>query len=423
MNLRPYQTQGLRRIQQALDSGCERALVVSPVGSGKGTMIAALATTYATAGKRVLIIAHRREIVLDLRDRVREQFAHVGILLPGEREDPKAPIQVASTQTLLGRSRLRYDLVLVDEAHHYLADEWRELLGVIGERQCVGFTATPQRRDGRPMGDAFDELIDVVSMSALIREGLIVPCDVLRPESYTGIDLAQDPVTAYVTHAPGSRAFIFTRDVATANRCVRDLREHGISSAVIHAGTTSANRARHVDDLRSGKISVICNAYTMTEGIDVPEVSTIVLARNCTHWGAYVQMTGRALRPCKGKASAKLIDLHGVSLLPGIGMPTQDREHSLAGSKLVAETSRPSYPREREEAREPFVLDLDLVKVSGSTIPALPANDHAEVDARRPDKLSTPVALWAALMRDVKRGVLTLPDAQSAYLAQHGRAS
>lgn len=417
--LRAYQQRGLDSIRAELSAGRKGVLAVAPTGAGKGTMISHLAAETALAGLRALVVAHRREIVLDILERTRELYAWTAAVLPGERPDKNARIQVASTASVLAGDIPKADILIVDEAHHYVADEWGELLRQTGNVPRVGFTATPQRADGRPMGDVFESLVDVVSYSRLLKSGLIVPCDVLRPNSYLGMDIAQDPVDAYLKHAAGSVCFIFSRDVASAQRSVSRLRAQGVPAAVIHANTSTSNRDRHLADLRAGTLRVIANAYTMTEGVDAPNVSTVVLERHCTHWGTYVQTTGRCLRSYPGKSRALLIDLHGVSHLPTHGMPTQDREYSLTGACGLKTAEREPAEREYTEPRDPVVLGVDLVPVVSQHASLPPPEDVVAKPTSRSN--DTPAAFWARLMADVKRRVITMENAMAAYDAQFGK--
>lgn len=421
--LRDYQEKGLAQVAALQSSGTRRVLAVAPTGAGKGWMIAHQAAAAAKAGRKVLVLAHRREIVLDLRKRVADLYHRVGAVLPGETIDVGARVQIASTHTLLASEALPdADELIVDESHHYLADEYRVLLARVGDVPLTGYTATPQRADGRAMGDAFDEIVRVVTYRELLQRGQIVPCDVLRPSVHTGMDLAQDPVDAYMAHAAKRQgAFMFMRDVDTANRSVYGLRSRGVAAAVIHHETSDANRKRHLDDLRSGDLRVIVNAYTMTEGVDAPNVDTVILARNCEHAGAYVQMTGRALRAYHGKSRALLVDLHGVSHLHG--MPTDDRPVSLEGRGISGPRDAPTT---HAHARDPLVLEIEMESVTAPDAMQPTPIDVKRLDIIRPDDMEPvppKMAYWSTLKSAVRRGEISIGEARAAYLAQHGRSA
>ena len=368
MTLRDYQQRGLRKISDALASDATRVLAVAPTGAGKGTMAASLLARTVKQGKRALFLVHRREIVLDVARRVQAELGRdVGVILPGKRRSPDARVQVASVQSLLrvGVDLPKADLIVPDEAHHYAADEWRGVLEAYKRTPMVGFTATPQRADGRAMGDVFEKLVVVVGYAELIAAGHIVGCDVLRPPHRLGIDLAQEPVAAYQRYANGRPALVYVRRVDDAKRIAKHFGQAQIAAAVVHGKTPKAERDETLRKLADGSLTVVVNVYALTEGVDVPRVSAIVLARTCDHASTYVQIVGRALRSHRGKGRALLLDLTGVSHKHGL--PTDDRVYSLEGSGMGEPVERESGGAEREQ-RVPKVLGLELVGVGGDRL-------------------------------------------------------
>lgn len=363
MELRAYQRQGIAEVERRWRHGSRSVLAVAPTGAGKGTMATTLLCEAAQRGKQCLLLVHRREIVRDLRDRVAAAGMRVGAILPGEKRDPGAPIQVASVQSLLGSTVRRYDLVVVDEAHHYAAEEWGAVVARIGAARIVGFTATPQRADGKPLGDMFDSLVDVVRYSELLSQGLIVPCRVLRPEVPLDGNIAQQPAEAYLRYAPGSSAFIYVTGASDARATRERLVEAGISAEIVGHLTPGPERASAVERLQQGQLHVIVNIYTMTEGIDIPRVSTIVLARPCRHASTYIQIVGRALRAHPGKDQALLLDLTGTSYAHGL--PVTDRSYALEGKMPISFAgSDVAELKARARSKTPVSLGLELVEAS-----------------------------------------------------------
>ncbi len=301
IELYPYQSRGIGEIDAAFADGVRRVLAVAPTGAGKGTMAAWMIARAIAAGQRCVFVVHRREIVRDIAKRLRERFGvRVGCVLPGERIDRGAPAQVASIQSLLAAKELpAADLLVLDEAHHYPAAEWGALVARYASAQIVGFTATPQRADGRAMGDAFDRLVVVASYSELLASGHIVPCDVLRPDAELGRDLAQSPLDAYLRYANGRKAFVYVAAVNEAIVLAKKFNAVGVPAQAIHANTPVRVRQRVLEDMASGAVRIVTNVLTMTEGIDVESVSAIVLARTCAEVGDYMQICGRALRRCE----------------------------------------------------------------------------------------------------------------------------
>jgi hypothetical protein len=305
-------------------------------------------TAAAKRGERVLFVVHRGEIVTDIGGRLVVASC------------PMRDVTVATVQALARAKRKVFDLVVIDETHHYLASEWRAVLERAGRRaRMVGFTATPQRSDGKAMGDVFETLVDVVSYSALLEAGHIVPCRVLTTPYPLDGALALHSVDAYQRYANGTAALVFERDVKAARASLAAFAAAGIPAELIVASTTREQREAAFARLRAGKTRALINVFVLTEGVDLPCVETIILARACEHAGTYVQIVGRSLRAAPGKTSALLIDLAGASYLHG--EPTADRAYSLAG-RPISETGAPRVPVVRGEPKG--VLGLELVEFS-----------------------------------------------------------
>ena len=259
----------------------------------------------------------------------------VGMIMPGEYSEPQARVQVATVQTLLARgARPPAGRLVLDEAHHYVAEDYRRLVEAYPRARVLGLTATPERLDGEPLGDIFGEIVVSASYSELIAGGFLVPARAHRPDLPLGNDLAQDPVTAWHLYSEGSRAFVFCGRVADAHAWAKRFRDAGVRAAVIEAATPKAERDETLALFVRGVVRVIANVNTMTEGVDVPEARTIILASAFGHVGKYLQAAGRGLRTAKDKPDMILIDLVGASHRHGL--PTDDRTYSLQGRPISA---------------------------------------------------------------------------------------
>lgn len=328
MRLRGYQSRTVADVEVAWTDGARSVLVVAATGSGKTEIGAAL-----VGSRRTLWVAHQRELVKQAAKRLRERIGSVGIIMPGEHETPSARIQCGTVQTLVARGVvLDVDLVVLDEAHHYLAEHWRALLDAFPNAKLLGLTATPERKDGEPLGDIFEQLVVAAKYSELLAGGWLVPARVLQPPKNLGNDLAIDPVTAWAEHSEGSRAFSFHPLVEIAEHWAKQFRDHGVNAQTIHAETPTRDRDQALTDFRAGRVLVIPNVNTMTEGIDVPEARAVLLGRAFGHVGAYLQAVGRVLRPAEDKPDAIVIDLTGATIRHG--MPDQDRVYSLKGRAI-----------------------------------------------------------------------------------------
>lgn len=334
--LRDYQRIAIENVEKQISDGSRAVCLVSCTGSGKTTMGAEVARRYIAAGKRVLWLAHRNELIKQAAQRLQgEGIRYVGVVAPWSAPSPHAPCQVASLQTLAARPDFRpaADLIVADECHHLLATEFRAIHSSPEYEQAttVGLTATPERSDGQALGDIFDSLVVAATYSQLIAAGHILPCKVFQPPERLQKDLAQDPVLAYQRYTPGQKAFCFTNSVQQAKDIAAEFNAAGVSAAVVEAKTPAGTRAEILRRFEFGDLQVICNAYILTEGYDAPAASVCILARKCGHVTPYLQMCGRVLRPFPGQFLATLIDLTGASLKPTHGLPTEDREYSLEG--------------------------------------------------------------------------------------------
>jgi len=333
--LRPYQSETVEKVYAEWTKS-RRVLLVAPTGAGKTRLAEEFVVRFTAQGQRVVFIAHRRELIRQAAERLRRSIGvlDVGLVAPGEELCLHAPVQVATVQTLLARSlRPEADLIILDEAHHYVADDWSQLAASYPHAKVLGLTATPERQDGRPMGDMFESLVVAAKYSELIRDGHLVPCRVFQPPAdFAGDGLAQDPIAAWQRYADGARTFWFCRTVEDAYETAKKLCELGIPAACIEAKTEKAERDELLDRFARGGLVVLTNVYALTEGVDVPAARCCLLARSCGHVGPYLQMAGRVLRPHKDKADAILIDLSGATLRHGL--PTEDREYSLEGNGI-----------------------------------------------------------------------------------------
>ena len=330
MKLRPYQVRAVSAVRQAwcrVRSVC----LVAPTGAGKTVLGEELISDVGT----VLWVAHRRELVTQTAKRLRKRFGpgNVGVVMPGEPAMPGARVQVGTVQTLLARGGLPdVHCVVLDEAHHYVAEDWRRLLDRCGHVRCLGLTATPERADGEPLGDIFEGLVVAASYSELLAEGFLVPTVVFRPRERLEGAVAQHPVDAWLEFGGGTQTIFFCRTVEEAHETARQLRDRGISAEAIESNTPEAERALTMDRFSSGETTVLTNVHVLTEGVDVPGAECVVLSRGFNHVGGFLQAAGRVLRPAPGKVRAILLDLTGATIRHGL--PTEDRQYSLRGRAI-----------------------------------------------------------------------------------------
>jgi superfamily II DNA or RNA helicase len=327
MKLRSYQEKAVSNVLRELE--LHRCVcLVAPTGSGKTVMAQAIIANAVDHGLSVLFLAHRIELIRQAANRI----DGCGIIAP-DCEASESPVQVASIQTLLARDiRPHADIIIWDECHHVNADTYAELLACYPQAKVVGLTATPQRADGRPLGDVFKSMVVAAQYSDLIEQGHLVRCRLFQPDTGLGDNLAQPPLEAYRRFADDSLAFGFARTIKQSYELAQTFCDSGIKSAVIEANTPSQERKTLLEQFSAGVVRVLWNVTALTEGVDVPQASTILMARKVGHHGLYMQMAGRILRPYAGKESAILIDLTGTTLKHG--RPDEDQFYTLDGEGI-----------------------------------------------------------------------------------------
>lgn len=358
MQLRPYQEDAIEKVRDAFRSGHKRPLLVAATGAGKTVMFGFVAHRTAAGGKRVLILAHRRELIRQASRKLDEVGVQHGIIAPGHTAT-RDLVQVASVQTLGRRlADPRYsapDLIVVDEAHHATAGQWRDVINAYPAARVLGVTATPERLDGKGLGaeagGIFDALVLGPSAGELIQAGYLSPARVFAPaerpdlsgirtvggdyqagalaEAMQKPKLVGDAIAHYARHAPGQPAILFSPSVAHAEAMAAAFREAGWRAASASGATPAAERDAAIQGLGSGAVQVLCSCDLISEGLDVPAVSAVILMRPTKSLGLYLQQVGRGLRPAPGKQHLVVLDHAGNTLTHGpIDAP---REWTLAG--------------------------------------------------------------------------------------------
>jgi DNA repair protein RadD len=360
--LRPYQERSVPALRAQYAAGHRAVLYVLPTGGGKTTVAAAV---ILLARGRVLFLAHRRELIAQtVATLARAGVTDVRVIRAQHDTGPGPRVTVASVQTVIGEDwgdRLpEADLVIVDEAHHVKARTWEGLLARYPAARVLGLTATPQRGDGKALGDVFQALVVGATVKELTELEHLVPCRAWSPpDVLESGELAMTPLEAYRKHAAGSgeppadlvaqladpaardvlrdwyeergwqRAIVFCADVKHARATAHELFSGGVRAEVVHGGLPNATRAEILSDFATGRYRAICNVACLTEGWDDPGCSVAILARRFGKAGEFLQAVGRVLRPAGGKTHATLVDLCGSVLEHGT--PEADRRYTLDG--------------------------------------------------------------------------------------------
>jgi len=338
MRLRDYQTRDLGRLLAAF-RGHRRVLYRLPTGGGKTVLFTQI---LAMARGDCLVITHRRELVRQAARTLASIGIDAGITCAGiDDPEPLAKIRIASIGTLTARGLPEsFDpaFVVVDEAHLAAARTWREAIDALGQVHVLGVTATPERLDGRALGDIFERLVEGPTIRELIDGGhLVEPLTYTAPgEGRTRDDGLESPalvgqvVDTYKRLADGRKGLVFASSVDHARILTEQFAQAGVAAELITGQTKG--RDQILQRLASGATRIVCNYGVLTEGFDEPSIGYIGIARCTQSLALWLQMCGRGLRTSAGKADCVIAD-HGGNASLRHGPVDVAREWTLDGKR------------------------------------------------------------------------------------------
>lgn len=332
--LRPYQQQARERIHAEWENGHTRTLLVLPTGTGKTIVFASVAADQVRAGDRVLILAHRGELLEQAADKLQRS---TGLVSAVEKADATClntwfRVVVGSVQTLQRTARLErfshdyFGTIIIDEAHHAITDGYRRILDYFGSAKVLGVTATPDRGDMRNLGEVFDSLAFEYKLTDAIKEGYL--CHIMAQTIPLKLDIssvtmsggdyavgdlgtALDPYLEQIAaemaqRCKGRKTVVFLPLIKTSQKFRDLLNSHGFRAAEVNGQST--DRKEVLADFDAGKYNVLCNSMLLTEGWDCPSVDCVVVLRPTKVRSLYSQMVGRGTRLSPGKTDLLLLD-------------------------------------------------------------------------------------------------------------------
>lgn len=334
MELRPYQEAARQAIHTQWNSGVQSTLLVLPTGTGKTIVFAAVVKDAVRAGRRVLILAHRGELLDQAADQIRRS---TGLASAVEKAESSClgswyRVVVGSVQSLQRPQRLEqfphdyFGTIVIDEAHHAITDGYRRVLDWFPEADVLGVTATPDRGDMRNLGEVFGSLAYEYKLTEAIRDGFL--CRIMAQTIPLQLDIstvgmsggdyavgelggALDPYLDQIAaemarYCKDRKTVVFLPLIKTSQKFRDILNAHGFNAAEVNG--QSADRAEVLADFEAGKYNVLCNSMLLTEGWDCPSVDCVVVLRPTKVRSLYSQMVGRGTRLSPGKKDLLLLD-------------------------------------------------------------------------------------------------------------------
>ena len=332
--LRPYQQAAREKIHAQWEQGRARTLLVLPTGTGKTIVFASVAADQVRAGDRVLILAHRGELLEQAADKLRRSTGLVSAVEKAESTCLGSwfRVVVGSVQTLQRSARLErfprdyFGTIIIDEAHHAITDGYRRILDYFESAKVLGVTATPDRGDMRNLGEVFDSLAYEYKLTDAIKEGYL--CRIMAQTIPLQLDIsgvalsggdyavgelgtALDPYLGQIAaemaqRCAGRKTVVFLPLIKTSQKFRDLLNAKGFRAAEVNG--QSADRKEVLADFDAGKYNVLCNSMLLTEGWDCPSVDCVVVLRPTKVRSLYSQMVGRGTRLSPGKQDLLLLD-------------------------------------------------------------------------------------------------------------------
>lgn len=405
MQLRDYQTDAIAKTLAAWDAGHTDVLGVGATGMGKTVVFISLLIQVLQPGQRAVILAHREELIFQPIERLRAVAGdwlmsgtldrpRVGLLL-GEQKDYDRQLTIATVQTLGRQAHLDrllahgpIDYLITDEAHHAVSPTYLRvrdgLRAANPNLRHLGVTATPQRGDGLALANGFTATAFTVTIADLVRAGYLVKPTWYAISTQISLDGVKTShgdfqaaqlagrfdtdecrkvvVAAHREYAGDRPAIAFTVSVDGAYQLAEAFRTAGFTAAAADGTTDKQIRRQLLADFRAGKYQILVNCGLWTEGLDVPEIACIHLARPTKSDGLYIQMVGRGLRPVPGKSDCLILDY----------LPANARNVAMLGDILGCPIPREELLKQFAKRDEPgatqigFTFDGDDFEGAGA---------------------------------------------------------
>ena len=297
--------------------------------------MAEIARRTTTNGNRVMFLIHRKEVLQQAVKTFNEQGVNRNLLTAGMVQTLTRRVDKLPTP----------DVILVDEAHHALAKSYQNILNRFPKAIILLFTATPHRTGRVQLDQIADDIIVGQSIRELTEKGFLAPFRYFQPPGdfdsnllkrgstgdFTNDSMQQAMSTKIFGHivkqykriAPGMQAVVYTYSIDSAIKIAAEFNSEGISAVEVDGTTSKEKRAVAVRKFRDQKIKILVNVNLFTEGVDLPNVDCVIMARPTASLALYLQFSMRCLNPRPGK-TAIIID--HANNFKSFGYPDDDRD-------------------------------------------------------------------------------------------------
>lgn len=333
-HLRDYQTSIINQIKKSMLTGHKRIIVQSPPRTGKTVVMSEIARQATAKERRVMFLIHRKEVLEQANATFTKQQVNPDLLISG------------MVQTLTRRvDKLEAPhLILVDEAHHALSKSYRRILDKFKDAYVLLFTATPVRLGRNQLDQVADDIVLGQSIKELTAAGFLAPFRYYQPPAgfdnkalkkastgdYTSKSMTNalqnhlygDLVSHYKRLAPDKQAVCYCHSIDAAKKAANEFNQNGIKAAEVDGETPQAVRDELVKQFRDGIIKVLVNVNLFTEGVDLPDVDAVILARPTSSLSLYLQFAMRCLNPRRGKVAVIIDHANNVEKF---GYPDSER--------------------------------------------------------------------------------------------------
>lgn len=347
MELRQYQKDAMNAVLREWDGGeNKKVLIVLGTGCGKTIIFSNVAKKQVEKGHRVLILAHRGELLTQAQEKLKAATGLDSALEKAEHFCLGSPerVVVGSIQSISREDRLcsfpkdYFQTIIIDEAHHCMSESYQRVLSYFNDAYVLGVTATPDRGDMKKLN--FDCLAYEYNMINAIKDGWLskimartIPLKIditgvsLSAGDYSPGELGEtlDPYLKAIakemkTYCAGRKTLVFTPLIKTSIKLCEYLQLEGLNAAEVNG--ESKNRTQIIKDFEDGMYDVVCNSMLLTEGFDSPAVDCIVCLRATKSKSLFTQIVGRGTRLFPGKDHLLLLDFLWLTRKLGVCHPS-----------------------------------------------------------------------------------------------------